>query len=290
MDTVKEYETDMFILMTIAVKLENDVQTIETTVTEVPFNIYISGIDTRGSISAVSRSDVNMVATINPITNEILLTSIPRDYYVDLYGKNAKDKLTHAGVYGINTSIKTVENLLDTEVNYYLKVNFSTVIELVDLIGGVDVYSDKTFTAYTNKECHVVEGMNHFDGKCALAFARERYAYKIGDNHRIQNQQDVLMAIFNKITTTKDILIKYEEILTLLEDAIQTNMPKEKIYQMAKHQLDKMPKWQFKNYYLKGYDRMDYSYSYPTRKLYVMEPNISTVNEARTLIKQLLNK
>ena len=282
-------ETEISILMTIPVKVENEIKE-EVKITNEPFNIFISGIDNSGSISSRSRSDVNMIATVNPKTNEILLTSIPRDYYVQLHGTTGyKDKLTHAGVYGVDKSITTIEDLFGIKIDYYVKVNFSTVIELVDIIGGIDVKSDRTLTT-RNYKCKVVEGLNHFDGKCALGYARERYAYKEGDNHRVLNQQDVLMAIVDKVTSSKEILLKYNEILNVLGNTIETNMPKEMIYKLVNNQLDEMPKWKFSNYALKGYNSMDYTYSYSAGQLYVMIPDMNTVNEAKTKINELLNK
>ena len=290
LDKIENFDKDTTILSTIYVKKANDNITVEYEVTEKPFNIFISGIDVSGDISTVSRSDVNMVVTVNPSTHEILLTSIPRDYYVELAGKGAKDKLTHAGMYGINTSVNTVENFIGTDIQYYLKVNFSTLINVVDLIGGIEVYSDKDFIARTNNSCHVIEGINYFDGKCALAFSRERYTYIEGDRHRIKNQQDVLMAILNKTVTSKELLNKYFEILDVLGESFQTNMPKEKIYQLINMQLNNMTSWSMQTYSLDGYNSSNYTYSYSGSKLYVMEPNLNTVKEAKTLIQQLLNK
>jgi len=290
MDKVEHYDEKTTILATLYVQKENNVVVVEYEESEKPFNVLISGIDVTGNISTVSRSDVNMIVTVNPNTHEILLTSIPRDYYVELAGKGAKDKLTHAGIYGVNTSINTIENLLDIEIDYYLKVNFSTVIELVDLIGGIEIYSDKTFTAHTNKNCSFTLGNNYVDGKCALAFSRERYAYIEGDRHRIKNQQDVLMAILNKTITSEEFLKKYFDILDVMEKSFQTNMPKEKIYQLINMQLDNMQPWKIYQYSVDGKGKFDYTYSYGGGKLYVMEPDMNTVAEANKKINELLNK
>ncbi len=289
-DTIKEFSSKTTILSTIYVKKSNDIVDIEYEVTEKPFNILISGIDVKGDIQTVSRSDVNMIVTVNPSTHELLLTSIPRDYYVDLYGKNSKDKLTHAGVLGINTSIKTIENLLDIDIKYYLKVNFSTLIDVVDIIGGIKVTSDKTFTTRIDKNCNIKEGINYLDGKCALAYSRERYAYIEGDNHRILNQQDVLIAILNKTLTSKELLNKYFDVLEVLGKSFQTNMPKEKIYQLINMQLNSMKSWKIDTYSLNGTGSYEYTYFYKNRKLYVMKPNLNSINEARKKINELLSK
>lgn len=290
LETIIDYDKNTTILSTIYVKKEAEKTTIEYEPAERPFNLFISGIDVSGDISTVSRSDVNMIVTVNPKTHEILLTSIPRDYYVELYGKNDKDKLTHAGIYGINTSVKTVENFLNIDIKYYLKVNFSTLIKLVDLIDGIDVYSDKTFTTRNDENCNVKEGNNHFNGKCALAFSRERHAYKEGDRHRILNQQDVLMAILNKTFASKDLLNKYFDILDILGESFQSNMPREKIYQLINMQLNNMSSWNIKTYSLNGEDSYNYTYSYKRGKLYVMEPSIDTIKEANKKISELINK
>ena len=157
------------------------------------FNIYISGSDSRSnSVVANSRSDVNMIASVNPNTNKILLTSIPRDYYVQLHGTSGlKDKLTHAGIYGVDMSRETLEDLFNIKIDYSIKVSMSSIVELVDLVGGIDIDSDITFQSFHIKGWTVNQGINHMNGKQALAYARERYAYSNGDIHRVQNQQQV---------------------------------------------------------------------------------------------------
>ena len=159
-------------------------------ITKDPFIVYISGIDTNGSISKTSRSDVNMLAAVNPQKKELLLVFIPRDYYVPLQCPNgscetgAMDKLTHAGLAGVENSVKTLENFLDIDINYYARVNFTSLIQMVDALGGIEVYSDQDIP-----KLGIHEGVNDMDGKMALSFSRERYSYKSGDNHRVQNQQ-----------------------------------------------------------------------------------------------------
>lgn len=288
-DTLNEevdgFESKTKIINTTTQKVKTEVVTKEADVANEPFSIYISGIDIYGSITSVSRSDVNMIVTVNPKTNKILLTSIPRDYYVQLHGtKGYKDKLTHAGVYGIDMSIQTIEDLLDVDINYYIRVNFTTLINLVDAIGGVDVYSDKTLTPHTNKSCKVVQGMNHFDGACALAFSRERYAYVEGDRHRVKNQQDVLTAILKKTLSSKTLVTKYTKILESFGSSFQTNMGSSKIYSLVNMQLNKMPSWTIENYSVDGVGASELTYSYPHQKLYVMVPNQTTVTTAKAKI------
>lgn len=284
-EEVSGFTNNVEVLTTISIKVENKVETKEVDITSSPFNIYISGIDVYGDISSVSRSDVNMIVTVNPNTHEVLLTSIPRDYYIKLHGTTGyKDKLTHAGIYGVDMSISTLEDLFDININYYIRVNFTTLISIVDSIGGIDVYSDASFTAYTNSSCKYVLGTNHLDGKCALAFARERYAYKEGDRHRVENQQAVIIAILNKTLSSKTLITKYTKILNSLGSSFQTNIPQNQIYSLVNMQLDKMPEWDVKTYSLDGTDSKNYTYSYSGSKLYVMEPDYTTVEKAKNLI------
>lgn len=259
-------------------------------ITKDSFNIYISGIDIAGDISLVSRSDVNMIMTVKPTSHQILLTSIPRDYYVQLHETTGyKDKLTHSGIYGINMTVDTIEDLLDVEIDYYVRVNFTTLINLVDEIGGIDVYSDASFKAWTNPNCNFEVGVMHLDGKCALAFARERYAYEGGDRHRIQNQQDVVKAILNKTLNSKTLITKYNTILETFGNSFQTNFPTENIYKLINLQLETMPTWEINQIRLDGYDSSNYTYSYPGQRLYVMEPNSKTIENANQKIRELMN-
>ena len=173
-------------------------------ITKKPFNIYVAGGDAYGSIDNVTNTDVNMIITVDPVNRKVLLTSIPRDYYVNLpsFGNDAYDKLTHAGYYGIEESVKAIENLLDIDINYYVKVNFSTIEGVIDAIKGVDVYSDYSFNECAYGIYHFNKGMNHLNGKQALAFARERKSFSDGDIQRVKNQQKVLTAIIDKVTSS----------------------------------------------------------------------------------------
>ena len=290
-EEVENFKNSTKILHTVSIKTKTKDIAKEVKVTEESFNIYISGIDTYGTISSVSRSDVNMIVTVNPNTHEILLTSVPRDYYVQLNGtKGLKDKLTHAGIYGVNKSIKTLEDLFGIEINYYVKVNFTTLIDVVDVIGGIDVYSDTAFTAWTDRTVRVKKGNNHFNGKKALAFARERYAYKEGDRHRVKNQQDVITAIMNKVLTSETLIKKYNSLLDTLDGSFQTNMNMNSITSLVKKQIDSMPKWNIISQSVNGTDSQQFTYSYPGQELYVMIPDMTTVETAKTKINEVLNK
>lgn len=255
-------------------------------VTKKPFNVYISGIDTYGEISSVSRSDVNMVATVNPKTKQILLTSIPRDYYVPLHGKSGyNDKLTHAGLYGVDMSIQTIEDLLDIEINYYVKVNFTSVIDIVDAIGGVEVYSDYSFTSIDGYS--YTEGYNEVNGEEALSFARERKAFAAGDRQRVKDQQALLEAIFRKCTSTS-IITKYNSLLDSVDGSFVTNMPSDRLKSLIRMQIAKKYKWTITANSLDGTDSSNYTYSYSSQRLYVMEMIEESVNYASELINSVI--
>lgn len=272
------------ILYTIEVRIDTEeILSSNINISTEPFTIFISGIDAYGDMSNMQRgrSDVNMLATVNPTTHEVLLTSIPRDYYVQLHGTTGyRDKLTHAGIYGVQMSMDTLEDLLDIEIDYYLKVNFSTVESLVDTIGGIEVYSDQQITPLHGGGVTIPKGTVHMDGKLALAFARERYGYATGDRHRVQNQQDVISAIIKKVSGSTVILTKYAEILDNLASCLTTNIGKNEISSLVKMQLQSMPSWQIGQYSLNGSDSRNYTYSMGQQLLYVMEPNLETVKTA----------
>lgn len=285
-DEIEDFKTRTRVIHVEKIAIESKIEEKDIKVNQDTFSILISGIDTHGSINKVSRSDVNIVVTINPNTNEILLTSIPRDYYVQLHNTNGlKDKLTHAGVYGIDMSVNTVSDLLNTNIDYYLRVNFDTLIKVVDEIGGIDVYSDTTFTAY-NKD-KFVEGINHLNGRQALSYSRERKQFKEGDRKRGEHQEQVITAIIEKVSSSKVLLSNYTGILASLENSFQTSIPTKTIKEFVKNQLDEMPKWNVTSISLDGTGSKNYTYSMPGRLLYVMIPDQTTVDYASNAIKNM---
>ena len=258
----------------------------EVDVTSDSFNIYVSGIDTYGSINKVSRSDVNIIITVNPVTKEILLTNIPRDYYVKLHKNGEYDKLTHAGIYGIDESINTLEDLFDTKINYYVKVNFTSLVDIVDALDGITVNSPYSFVSqdgYSYKK-----GDNVLDGKKALSFARERKSFKEGDRTRGENQQRVLTALINKAMSPK-IITNYANLLSSLKGKFVTNISDDDITKLIKMQLKNNSSWTINSISVNGKDAMDYVYSYKKVKLYVMKPDYETVNNAKKQIKKVLD-
>lgn len=291
LELIPNFDENIRVLKIFEKEQQLKVETSSVDVRDNSFIMYISGIDTYGSIETLGRSDVNILVVVNPSSAKILLISIPRDYYIRLSGTvGYKDKLTHAGVYGIDTSIKTIEELLDIDINYYLRVNFNTVVKLVDELGGVDVYSDITFTTSNNKNCYLIKGNNHLNGSCALAFSRERYAYSEGDRHRGENQQQVISSIISKVTTTETILNNYLGILEEMNGSFQTNFELEDLVYLLKKQLKEKKNWEINKISLDGYDSYNYTYSYQGEKLYVMEPDYDTVEKAKDSIRVLMGK
>ncbi|SEI95432.1 LCP family protein [Sharpea azabuensis] len=251
------------------------------------FIVYISGIDAYGTASTVSRSDVNMIVTVNTNTHNILMTSIPRDYYVPLANSGKEDKLTHSGLFGVENTVKTVENFMDIDIDYYARLNFTTLTELVDAIGGIDVYSDKDIKLLHGRELH--EGVNHMDGATALAFARERYGYESGDYHRVQNQQDVLTAIIKKMLSPT-LLTNYTKILDAAGGSFTTNMPADKMKEIASEQLSTNASWNFSSRIMEGTGKiMTGGYMMPNTKLYYTIPNENSVKQNKQYIKEVLS-
>lgn len=285
-EEIENFEKDTKVIYTFTTEMEVETTLKEVNVTIEPFAIYISGIDTYGQISSVSRSDVNMVMVVNPEKHQILLISIPRDYYVQLHGTTGtKDKLTHAGIYGIDMSIQTIEDLLELDINYYVKVNFTSVIDIVDALGGLDVYSEYTFTSYSGYSFK--KGMNSVNGEQALDFARTRKAFIEGDRQRGKNQQALIKAMIDKITD-KSIITKYNSLLDAVNGKYQTNMSVKTLTSLVKSQLNDMAGWNIHSYSLTGRDATDYTYTY-NQLLYVMKPDETSVNEAITLIDDILS-
>ena len=254
-------------------------------VTSKPFNIYISGMDTTGKITEEARSDVNMIITVNPKTHKVLMTSIPRDYLVELQN-GEKDKLTHTGLMGIDETTSDVEDLLGIKINYYVKVNYNTLKDLVNSIGGITINSDKAFISYIGKY-RFVEGENQLDGAKALAYARERHAYSDGDNHRVRNQQEVLKAIVKKLTGSTTLLTRYNKILKYLAPTMEMNLTRAEVKALVKFQLGKNPKWKFVSNSLEGFDAFSTVYSAGNQQLYVMKPDEESIKKARQKIKEI---
>lgn len=286
-DKYEDFSSKTRILQTIDITKEVEDITKKVSIKNTAFNVLISGMDSYGNINKTTRNDVNMVVTINPNTNKMLLTSIPRDYYVQLHGKKGyKDKLTHAGIYGINTAVQTIEDLFNIDINYYVKVNFTTVVDLVDKIGPIEIYSDKNLNL---DGCKYVAGNNVVNGKCALRFARERHSYLEGDNHRVKNQQEVIKGIFNKLKNSPNILADYNSVLEVMNGKFATNIEMSELTSFIKYEVEDIGKYEIISTQVDGTGSMEYTYSYPHQKLYVMFPNEQSVSNAKEGIEKILN-
>ncbi len=290
----KTYSNSLKIIGEIKVESEEKAIVNTTSVTNSSWTMFISGIDTRsGQMVDRSLSDVNIVMTVNPKTKNILLVAVPRDYYVQLHGTTGlPDKLTHAGsLGGLELSMATVGDILDIDFNQYLRVNFNAVIDLVDAIGGITVDSDVdySFQCYTDKSCTINPGLNDLDGKCALAFARERMAYSTGDRHRGENQEQVIAKIIEKLTSSSALIRNYSNILNALSGSFETSLTTSDITSLVNMQLDDMSKWTVESYNLNGTTGGAYTYSYPSQTLSVMFPDQSTVDLAKKKIDAVIN-
>lgn len=266
-------------------------QTVETATEQVSgdsFNIYISGIDTYGPISSVSRSDVNIIMTVNRATHKILLTTTPRDSYVAIAdgGQNQYDKLTHAGIYGVNASVHTLENLYGIDISNYIRLNFTSFLQLIDLVGGIDVENTQEFTS---GGYNFPVGTVHLDAEQALIFVRERYSLANGDNDRGKNQEKVIAALIKKLSSP-DNLANYQAILTGLEGSIQTDLSLETIMGLVNTQLESGTQFTVESQALTGTGRSDLSsYAMPGSQLYMMEINQDSLEQAKATIQSVLD-
>ena len=261
-------------------------------ITKEPFVVYLSGVDTRGDLTDKARSDVNIIAAVNPVTKQVVLINTPRDYYVDLAGTNSKDKLTHAGLYGVQTSMDTLGNLYGVDVQHYIRINFAGFINIIDALGGVDVYSDQAFTSVGSPGYYdpttFVEGWNHLDGKAALAFARERHAFKTGDVQRGINQMKVIDAMLNKIKSPA-LLMGFTKILDAVSDSFVTSLSQNQISALVRMQLSDFAEWNIERYTVTGSSGSSTKcYSAKGQKLYVMKPDEASVAKAKEMIAAVM--
>ena len=296
-DAYKDFDNNTRVVYQTSYKVENtDKANAVSNITTTPFNVLISGSDTRGGYDENGRSDVIMVATVNPKTGTILLTSVPRDFYVetacdaaDGCQQGALDKITHTGIHGTNTTKRTVEQLLGIEINYTFKVGFDTVTDIVDAVDGIDVnvepgYECNNFLHAPGLSVHA--GVNHLNGEQALGYARERYAYSEGDRQRTKNQQQVLMGIVDKVTSPA-IVTNYAQIMDSMANTFSTTMSNDEISSLIKYQLNKNPKWKMEQYMVNGTgDTL--MCAELGNAAYVMVPDQSTVTTAKNKINAVL--
>ena len=261
-------------------------------ITKEPFVLYLSGVDNRGELTEKARSDVNILAVVNPTTKRVALINTPRDYYVDLAGTDSKDKLTHAGLYGVETSMATLGNLYGIQVDHYIRIDFSGFISIIDAVGGVDVYSDQAFTSVGSPGYYdpttFAEGWNHLDGKSALAFARERHAFASGDIQRGINQMKVIDAMANKLKSPT-VLMSFSKLMDAVSNCFVTSLSQEQISALVRMQLGDLANWDIESCSVTGSSgKSSQCYSAKGQSLYVMKPDESSISKAKELIASVL--
>lgn len=304
----EEKEFNLYKLSEIKLNIKKDSVYKDVNVKKEAFTVYLSGIDTSGKVVSSARSDVNILAVVNPKQGKVLIVSTPRDYYVTLASKNAKDKLTHAGIYGIDESALTLGKLYDVDVNYYARINFTSFVSLIDTLGGINVNVEKPDYRYNlNIDCgsgYVCEqdskrefgdklvkfkyGNQVLNGEQALAYARNRHQYAGGDNARQVHQGQVLEGITEKLIS-KSILTKYNQILKSLSSGIKTNIDKDSISKLVTKQLKDNTSWSIESVVAKGTDSYNYAYSTGKTKVYVMEPDEESINSIKNKIKDVIS-
>ena len=261
-------------------------------ITEKPFNIYVSGIDTFGKINSIAQSDLNLIVSVNPKTHKVQITSVPRDYYIKMDNQKAYDKLSYISLYGMESATKAIEDLLKIEINYYLRINFNSLIEVVNAVDGIEIESNYNFTsidelqnpkAYTFKK-----GLNKLDGNEALAFVREKKAFPAGDKTRSENQQLILKALIDE-ALSPSVLINYNSLLESLNDSFITNLSNEQLADFIKKQLASEAKWDITMTIMQGWDSTETSFTYLANKISVVIPNLDNVKSTSQNIQKLIN-
>lgn len=289
--TYVNFETDTKLLYEINIYDNEEETSSDKDVTKDTFVVYISGSDTRNTSLTTSRSDVNILAEINPTTHEVLLLNTPRDYYVpNPAGGGTNDKLTHCGIYGIENSMEALSQLYDVDVDYYVQINFNGFKNLIDAIGGITVESEYTFSSYIyGGTYHYTKGSNTLNGASALAFARERYEVPGGDETRGKHQMAVIKAVIDKVSSSTTILSNYSDIMNSLEGMFVTSLSGEEISSLVKLQLNDTPSWNIHSFAVSGSGGKSTTYSMPTQKSYVMYPNESMDAFAQQLLQAVKN-
>lgn len=290
---VAKITENMHVIYTFEIEVESGAtEVVKKEIATEPFVVYISGTDSRSGVKATARSDVNIVAAVNPKAGKILLVSIPRDMYVQLHGTTGlKDKLTHAGIYGIEMSKATIEDFLNIKIDYTVKVSFATVVELVDQLDGIELTSDQDLSLKTgDKVCNFSAGVaQKVDGDCALRFARERKSYETGDRHRGENQQQVITSIIGKLGSSNDYLLRMPTILDIAADTFETSLARDDLTALIRMQLEQKIKWKVESIAVDGTGTYEPTYSMGAGlPLYVMMPRSDTVQNATAKIEEYL--
>ena len=266
-----------------------DVPETELSVTEKPFAVFIGGVDKGEKLN-----DVNMIMTVNPTTGKVLIVGIPRDFYVPFHNTGVSDKLTHSAEFmgaDINNTVATVRDFMGIDLDYYIRVDFNAIEALVDVIGGIDINSDRAFRSTTMGDCYFTKGINHVDGHHALAFSRERKSYSgEGDLHRIENQAIVMEAVIAKLSNSNVFAKYYEDLLKTSAEVLKTNFREEDIYKFANYILDKQPKWQVERYRLNGTHAYNVYSQYNNSYSTMIMPDEASINTAREKIQAILSE
>lgn len=264
---------------------------ISVDVTKEPFNVYITGIDQWASEKGLDleRSDVNMLVTVNPKTKKILLTSIPRDTYVKLHTAQQMDKLTHSGIYGVDETINTVQDWLDADINYYVKMNFTGARDIINAMGGIEVYSPVEFTS-SLKGYEYHKGWNLLGGKEAIYFARERKSFEGQDAIRVENQQRVMKAIIKKMTSSTTLLTHYGDIMDAAGEEMSTNLSSGELTNLARMQVTDLASWDVETQKIEGKVDQDYVASLTqSTKFDVYRPSDESVESCKRNITHIMN-
>ena len=277
-----DIESKVKVIHTFKIKIKKEVEQKKENVNKDVFTVYLSGSDSRTGINSTSRSDVNILAIVNTKTRKVQLINTPRDYYVEIAGTGGKkDKLTHAGIQGVEASMETLEKLYDCEIDYYFKINFSGFIKIIDYLGGIDVYNEKSFTAITGD--YFKQGNIHLNGTRALVFTRERHAFVNGDEQRGKNQMAVIKAVTDKMTS-KEVLTKFDSIMNSMSGCFQTDIPSEKLYGIVKTQLKDNKAWEISTLSTTGTGLLTPTYMVST-PVWVQVPVDEDVAKAKQVIK-----
>ena len=291
-DRYMQFEEETRVLYTVPVIEEGRVEAPEIkpeelpNITNTPFVLYLSGQDTHSKKLSVSRSDVNILAVVNPKTKQILMINTPRDYYVvHPYGNGMRDKLTHCGIYGADCSVKALSNLYDIPIDYWAQINFEGFKKLIDEIGGITIYSDSAFSGVGGQ---ITAGENYLNGEQALFFARDRYHQSGGDNSRGKNQMKVIKAVIEKVTSGTTFIKNYSQIFASLDGVFATSVTMEQIGELAQMQLKDMAQWDIKSYAVTGYGDSQKTYSIPGAYAYVMHPKQESVDHATHLVQMVM--
>lgn len=291
MDEYKDYGSKIKCIMTYDIETyiaDNETPPADLVDSDDCITIYISGIDSVGPANINRNSDVNIICTLNTKTHQALLISTPRDFYIPLSISNGVcDKLTHAGIYGVDVSMGTLELLYGINIDYYVKVNFTGFVSVIDALGGIEVYSEYDFVAHHGGYVFH-QGMNTVNGQEALGFARERYAFPTGDRQRGRNQMEVIKGLVNKLTSA-ELLANYNEVMASISESLVTDMPQEVITGLVKDQIETMPKWEVLSFSVNGTGASDYTYSMPNYATYVMKPDYALVDQAKSYLEQMHN-